>query len=65
MPVIKRKPKSREEHIKRGYCCGHKCKNCPYDGTRGSKEILRHDTAFVGQNDKVDSSLVINTLKIS
>lgn len=24
------KPLSRESLLKRGYCCNHGCKNCPY-----------------------------------
>ena len=22
---------TKEYHLKRGYCCGNKCKNCPYN----------------------------------
>lgn len=35
---------TREYHLKRGYCCGNNCKNCPYEyervdkGTSGIKE---------------------------
>lgn len=24
-------------HLKRGKCCGNKCKHCPYDGVKGSR----------------------------
>jgi hypothetical protein len=36
---------------KRGYCCGNKCKNCPYEpkGLRGNK-ILGNPDSLKDQN---------------
>ncbi|MDQ3239056.1 MAG: DUF5522 domain-containing protein [bacterium] len=30
---------TKKYHLRRGYCCGCSCLNCPYDGVLGSKRI--------------------------
>jgi hypothetical protein len=39
-------PMSAEKLLKRGYCCGLKCKNCPYSPrhTTGNKTIMNEKT---------------------
>lgn len=37
--VIKIKPLSRFFLLKRGFCCGNICQNCPYETVAGEKHI--------------------------
>ena len=53
---------SREKLLKRGYCCGLKCKNCPYDpchikdNTNVKKETECFQNPYKGVFSKINKT---------
>lgn len=49
---------TKEYHLKRGYCCGNKCRHCPYTKPciKGTK-TLENDTKKIKEDPEEESLL--------